>query len=431
MTTHVVEPDETIYSIAEQYNVSVNRLILENGIINPDNLAIGQTIVIVQPEILYTIQAGDTLESIAERYDVSTMELLRNNPYLSDRGMLYVGETIVIKYQTNKTRTITTIGYTFSYIDKSVLIKTLPFLTYLTIFNYRATSEGEIIFRSDDTELIQLAKSYGVAPMMLVSTMSEEGIVSPEVTYNILNNPSVQVSLIENALHIMKTKGFYGINIYTENITYNNINSIAEYLQRASVMFHSEGYKIMITISPATNIGDSSVGFEKIDYSRLSKFVDAVIFASYDWARTYSFPSAIYPVNILRDLLDYMVNTIPPEKNYLGVTSLGYDWTLPYVPGATDAAAITYNNAVQIAAENGVPIQFNEPAQSAYFYYTDSDQNLHVVWTKDARSFDARAGLVAEYNFHGISLWTIMRFDAQMWFVINTQYYIERLLGID
>ena len=62
MVIHVVQPGETIFSIAEYYKIPVNRLILENGIINPDNLAVGQTIVIVQPEILYTVQAGDTLE---------------------------------------------------------------------------------------------------------------------------------------------------------------------------------------------------------------------------------------------------------------------------------------------------------------------------------------------------------------------------------
>jgi spore germination protein len=226
----------------------------------------------------------------------------------------------------------------------------------------------------------------------------------------------------------LRTKGFYGINIYLENITSENTDSIVEYLEKASQRFRLEGYIIMITITPV--LGDFSIGFEKVDYSRLSKFVDGVIFGSYDWARTSNYPSAIYPVNILRDLLDYMVNTIPPEKNYLGITALGYDWSLPYVPGATEATAITYNRAVQIAAENGIAIQFNDAAQSAYFYYMDSAGNLHIVWTKDARSFDARASLVAEYNFHGLSLWTIMRFDAQMWFVINSQYYIEKVVGV-
>ena len=142
MIIHVVQPGETIKSISEYYKIPVDSLILENGITNPGNLAIGQTIVIVQPETLYAVQPGDTLESIAEQHGTTPMDLLRNNPYLSDREFLYAGETIVISYQTNKTRTIATSGYTFAYIDKSVLIKTLPFLTYLTIFNYRATSEG-------------------------------------------------------------------------------------------------------------------------------------------------------------------------------------------------------------------------------------------------------------------------------------------------
>ncbi|WP_186422392.1 LysM peptidoglycan-binding domain-containing protein [Lacrimispora celerecrescens] len=431
MIIHAVQPGDTIYSISEYYNIPVDRLILENGLTNPGNLAIGQTIVIVQPETLYTVKAGDTLESIAEQHGTTTMELLRNNPYLSDREFLYVGETIVIRYQTNKTRTITTIGYAFSYIDTPILIKTLPFLTYLSIFNYRATNEGEIIFRADDTELVDLAKTYGVAPMMFVSTLSEDGLINPEVTYNILNNLSVQDRVIDNALKIMKAKGFCGINIYVENITYENINSFAEYLKRVSAIFHSEGYKILITITPIANIEAPNVSFEKIDYGKFTESVDGIIFSSYDWALSYSYPNSIFPVNILRELLGYAVSIIPPEKILFGITTLGYDWELPYVPGVTEAAAISSDRAVEIAADNGITIQFNEEAQSPYFFHSDSNGSLHLVWFKDARSFDSRAGLVEEYDLKGLSIWTIMRFSTQLWFIINTQYYIERLTEIN
>jgi spore germination protein len=355
------------------------------------------------------------------------MDILRNNPYLSDREFLYVGETIVISYQTNKIRTIATSGYTFSYIDKSVLIKTLPFLTYLTIFNYRATSEGEIITIADDADVIQLAKTYGVAPMMFVSTITEEGTIIREVTQNILNNSSVQDRLIDNILQMIKTKGYYGVNMYIEDITPDNISSIVEYIKKASAIFRPEGYRVLVTTTPIMNIQGPIVSFEKLDYSRLSGYVDGILFASYDWARFYSYPSSIFPVNILRELLDYVTSIIPPELLFLGITTLGYDWTLPYVPGATEATAIANNNAIQIAADNNIPIQFNEAAQSPFFYYMDSDGILHLVWFNDARSFEARAGLVAEYDLQGLSLWTIMRFDTQMWFIINTQYYIQKL----
>lgn len=427
MTIHVVQPGETINSIAEYYNIPVERLILENGIERPDNLAIGQTIVIVQPEILYTIQAGDTLESIAEKHGVLPMDILRNNPYLSDRKFMYVGETIVIKYQTDRIRGIATAGYVFSYVDKTVLVKTLPFLTYLTIFNYRATVEGEIISSGDDTEIIQMAKMYGVAPMMFVSTITEEGIINREVNYTILKNPSLQDRLVDNVLQILKAKGFHGINIYLETINFDNIDSIAEYLRKASFRLHSEGYRVTITITPVMNMDSPLISFDKLDYSKLSVYVDAVVFSSYDWARSYSYPSSIFPINLIRQWLDYAVTMIPAEKIYVGITTMGYDWTLPFVPGDTEATVISYNSAVQIASDNDIPIQFNEAAQSPYFYYMDSEGIFHILWMKDARSFEARARLVDEYGLQGLSFWTVMRFDAQMWFVINTQYYIEKL----
>lgn len=427
MIIHVVQSGETIHSISDYYNISAERLIIENGITNPENLAIGQTILIVQPEITYKIQPGDSLESIAVLYNVTPMEILRNNPFLSDQEYLKAGEMIVIKYQTNKTRTVATSGYIFSYIDKSVLIKTLPFLTYLTIFNYRATQEGEIVPAADDTELIQLAISYGVAPIMFVSTITADGLVNREVNYNILKNPSIQDRLIENSLQILKTKGYYGINIYIEDINYDNINDLSEYLKKASEIFRSEGYRILVTITPVTNIDNSGITLERLDYSKLSAFVDGVIFASYDWARTFGYPSSVLPVNIQKELLNYAVSIIPSEKIFLGITTVGYDWPLPYIPGATGATVVTNNDAIQIASNNNIAIQFNEPAQSPYFYYKDSDGTLHVIWFKDARSFDARSMLVTEFNLQGLSLWTIMKFDAQMWFVINTQYYIQKL----
>ncbi len=136
MIIHVVQPGETIDSISEHYNIPAYRLVLENGITNPDNLAIGQTIVIVQPEILYTVQAGDTLESIAAQYGTPPMELLRNNPYLSDREVLHIGETIVISYQTDRTKTIAISSYIFPHIEKSVLKKTLPFCNSKTLSKF-------------------------------------------------------------------------------------------------------------------------------------------------------------------------------------------------------------------------------------------------------------------------------------------------------
>ncbi len=429
MIIHVVQPGETIESVSDSFNIPIERLIQENGIVNPDNLAIGQTIVIVYPDAVYTVQAGDTLENIADTHGISVMELLRNNSFLSGREFIYPGETIVISYQTNKIRSIVTSGYAFPYIGRDILRKTLPYLTYLTILNNTVTIEGDII-DADDAEIIQTAKDYGVAPMMFVSTLTEQGISSREVAYSIINNPQAQERLIDNLLRILNDKGYYGVNLYAEYINLENLDQNAEYLSRIADILHSEGYRVVITITPRAMMQDLNLTFENIDYSKLTVSVDAVLFISYQWGISYEYPSSNSPLNVLRALLDYAVSIIPSEKITLGLITNGYDWRLPYVPGATGANAVTSRNAIQIAAEYGIPIQFNEVAQAPYFYYTADDGSLHIIWFKDARSFDAITGLVPEYDLQGLSIWTVMDFENQMWLIINTNYDIEKVLNI-
>ena len=52
MLIHVVEQGETINSIAEKYNTSAQLIIYNNEIQNPNNLVVGQTIVILFPQVL-------------------------------------------------------------------------------------------------------------------------------------------------------------------------------------------------------------------------------------------------------------------------------------------------------------------------------------------------------------------------------------------
>ncbi|MDF2906249.1 MAG: Peptidoglycan-binding lysin domain protein [Herbinix sp.] len=426
MTIHVVQPGETIFSIAEFYQVPVDRLILENGILNSDNLVVGQTIVIVYPLVIYTIKEGDTLESIAEMHNVSLMHILRNNPYLSDREYIYPGETITISYETNKLGTIAIGGYVYSYISTEVLRKTLPFLTFLTVFNYRVNAEGDIN-NLDDQEIVNIAKEYGVIPMMLVSTLSEQGIGNREAAYNILNNPEIQDRMIDNIIKNIKEKGYLGLNQFFQFLTPETKNLVENFIIRMSTRLKSEGLRYTVTITPKTNIERTEVTYEIIDYSTISQYTDAMLFLSYDWGYSFGPPASVTPVNILREVISNIIEIVPPEKFVLGLPVIGYDWTLPYVPGYTIANAISPEAAILLAAEKGVEIQFNEISAAPYYFYYNIDGEFHIVWFKDARSIDTITRLVPEYGLQGISIWNNMFFFTQMWFVINNLYDILKL----
>lgn len=429
MTIHVVKEGEKLKAISDRYQIPVERLILENGITNPDNLVVGQTIVIVNPLVTYTVQEGDTLIGVANKNNVTVLQLLRNNPYLSDREVLYPGETIVITYDTNKTRDIIISGYTYPFIGKDILKKTLPFLTYLTVFNYRVMEGGNLI-DIDDKEIIDMAKAYGVAPMMLISTISELGTGSGEVANDVYVNLEYQDNLINNVINMLNTKGYYGLNIYLQYLKPENKTLVESYIKRFSQRLRAEGFRIIITVTPHIDFEATSVSVEKIDYSTIAQYADGLLFLSYDWAYSYGPPASATPINIIEDILKYVKTIVPPEKTFLGLPIIGYDWQLPYVPGATRANAITYDVAIELAVLANVAIQYDKTSAAPYFYYTNEIQELHIVWFKDARSIDAIVGLVPKYNLAGNSIWNIMRYFAQMWFIINTEYDIERIEDI-
>lgn len=98
-------------------------------------------------------------------------------------------------------------------------------------------------------------------------------------------------------------------------------------------------------------------------------------------------PLAVSPINEVRRVLDYAVTEIPPEKILMGMPNYGYDWTLPFMRG-TPAQSVSLTQAVDLALRYGVEIQFDEQAQTPYFYYTDNGTQ-HVVWFDDPRSIDA------------------------------------------
>lgn len=78
--------------------------------------------------------------------------------------------------------------------------------------------------------------------------------------------------------------------------------------------------------------------------------------------------------------------------------------------------------AVQIAIANGVPIQYDDVAQSPFFSY-EKDGVMHEVWFEDVRSLARKYELVYNYGLRGIGVWQIMRLFRAMW-LLYEEFFI-------
>ena len=92
MQIHVVQSGQTLWSIGREYGVLPGLLARFNGLTEPYRLAVGQAILILRPESLYTVQPGDTVFRIAQKFSLTQSGLYRLNPGLSGQERLYPGQ---------------------------------------------------------------------------------------------------------------------------------------------------------------------------------------------------------------------------------------------------------------------------------------------------------------------------------------------------
>lgn len=429
MDIHVVLPGDTINSIADRYGVSAERLILDNGVTATGELVPGQTIVVIYPQKTYTVKEGDSLSSIAASQEITLIQLLRNNPFLSDREYIFPGEILVISYDQNRGKRKTN-GFANVFIDQGILKKTLPFLTYLTIFGYRTTENGEIV-GIEDGEVINLAREYHVAPIMMLSTLTLQGKSSYDIALKILIDDQLINRHIESIISILQRKGFYGVNLTYQFFSEETRQLYEKYTEQLANRLHQEGFPLFITLSENFIIKDDRLTFDQYDYSGIIQKVDGVTLLNYNWGYSFGPPIPVVSTLLMKEYFDYLVTQIPPQKIEAGIPIIGYDWELPYIIGVTRATSLTLDSAVILAKFTGASIQFDEVSQTPYFTYIEERSGIpymHMVRFLDARSMDAILKLSDGYGFRGTGVWNIMNYYSQIWLILNSQYEIETIM---
>jgi len=427
MIIHVVQPGGSIFSIAALYNTSPQKIIIDNELTNPNDLVPGQTLVILIPEVVHVVQPGETLADIARSYGTTTVNLLQLNPFIEYADQIVPGDQITISNTADKRGIIYTLGYTYPHINRTVLMKTLPYLTYLTIFTYGITEEGELI-DIEDEDLIRIARDFGVAPLMLISTLTEQGTFSNELADIILNDPQVQDNLIENVLENLRQKGYAGLNIDFEYVLPEDEEAFINFIQKVHDRISPEGYILFTALAPKTSADQPGLLYEAHNYPRIGEVSDRVLLMTYEWGYTYGPPMAVSPIDKVREVLDYAVTEIPRDKTYMGIPNYGYDFILPYVQGVSRADSVSNVEAVELAADVGAAIQYDEVSQAPYFIYYDDQGRQHRVWFEDARSTLAKLDLYSEYGFEGVGYWNIMRYFPQNWLIVSNLYDIAKIL---
>lgn len=425
MDIYTVKPNDTLSSIGSYFGLSAQFIQNTNLLPNPFNLVVGQSLIILYPEISHTVKEGDTLFSISQQYDTDITTLLQNNPFLYNRIYLYEGETIVISYKTDRSKSVLSNAYTYGNLKLEDQNLSYPYLTFVTSFTYGFETSGELVYAKDANTLKDTAY-FKVCPLMHLSTFSSAGNFSTQLASTLLNSPDIQNILAENILNNIKEKGYCGLDIDFEYLPAEDAEKYAEFVGFLTEKLNAEGYITVTALAPKTSAEQKGATYVGHMYPQIGQNSNYSFVMTYEWGYTYGPPMAVAPIKSVRRVLDYAVSAISPSKIWMGVPTYGYDWTLPYVIGGEPALSISNPRAIETALKYKAEIRFDEEAQSPYFFYTDENSNIHEVWFEDARSIYAKLQLISEYGLSGCGYWNLERPFPQNWMILNDMYFITK-----
>lgn len=213
MQIHTVKSGDTIFKIAREYSTSPMKIIENNELHNPDRLAVGQEILILNPTRTYNVRGADTLKRIADRFSVGYNSLLSKNPYLAGGDKIYPGQILTIKHDSPCYGMAAANGYYYKHTKKDRVIAMLPYLTYITV-SVGKRVDGEIKLLFDDTEILNIAHENSKGALMRVYD-----------TYEIFTD-----EYADSLALLAKTHGYNGITLAAYNAIKSNPDLFAEFL---------------------------------------------------------------------------------------------------------------------------------------------------------------------------------------------------------
>lgn len=425
---HVVRQGESLWGISQAYGTTVQEIVTTNEIPDPNQLVVGQALVIPIFGRFYWVRSGDSLWSIGQRFQVNYTTLAEVNRLDVNQPLpiglrLYIPPTPKRRIETNAY--IEPRGTSVSEALLSDARRAGPYLTYLAPFSYEARRDGTL--NPMPLEGIpEIARETGASLMMVVTNL-EEGQFSGELGRDILQSTAVQERLLDNIIAETRRVGNYtDVHFDFEFLPGDQREAYNNFLRRAAERLRAEGLLISSALAPKTRRDQPGQWYEAHDYRAHGEIVDFVVLMTYEWGYSGGPPMAVSPIGPVEEVLQYALTEMPASKIMMGQNLYGYDWTLPYVPGGPYARAVSPQQAIQIAKENNAAIQYDTVAQAPHFDYTDESGRAHKVWFEDARSIQAKFDLLKRLNLRGISYWKLGLPFPQNWLLIGENFEVVK-----
>jgi spore germination protein len=315
----------------------------------------------------------------------------------------------------------------FYYVDREdsyrSLVSHIDQITVVAPQVYVVDSLG-IMWGSLDRRVLALAKAHNVKVMPL---FTNEGFNQPELR-RLLADPAARARSVQTMVDLCRANGYWGIQFDVENLNIADRDLFTAWYTEAANALHAAGFKLSAAVVHRTSDEAGPTPYHRFlqdswrggyDLSAMAKVGDFISVMTYSEHTRRTPPGPVAGVPWMRDVVDYFLRFVPPEKLSLGIPTYGMHWYTRYNPAIPERAD-SWNESVNwswgsgLAERNGAKIQWDPVQLVPYASFSVGGVN-DWVYLENKESFKAKLDLAREKRLRGFSVWVLGPEDEHIW----------------
>ncbi len=240
-----------------------------------------------------------------------------------------------------------------------------------------------------------------------------EGVVRGDLTHNILVDPNLRASHVQEIVGLVVANEYAGARIRYQGVDTSLRDSFTAFIGELAEQLHSQGKLLIVRVEPAVQIAEDRWDTGGYDWKALGEVVDGFQLPAVERAEAYASGGQ------MEAILNYAVGQVDRYK--IGVilsayardqvgqqeVSLPYQEALQLLGGeiALPSEEVQPGEmvTVNLALAEGSGINYLAECQTYWFTYTD-ERGEHKVWLENAESIAHKLALVQAFNLKGVSV---------------------------
>jgi len=263
--------------------------------------------------------------------------------------------------------------------------------------------DGDITV-DEDAHVLEAAQRLEVVPTF--SNYGTNGF-SAQLASTVTKTDAVRKRAAATLLAICQEHGYAGVNVDLEDLGAQGFRDLALFVEALRDELHPRGLLVSVDV-PADSRG--------VPVERLAAASDFLVLMAYDQHAADDNPGPIAtPAFVAQSAGEYL-RRAPADKLVLAIGAYGYDWPLDADRDtARHGEEISYAQALVLARENEVAIEWDAQNSGPFFEYDDDEEKQkHAVRFLDAPAAVAQLQAVAALHLRGTAIWRLGAEDPKL-----------------